>query len=84
MENAEENVQNHSLGIGPDKIKKAEEEKQIEGLLKLVEEKGIDHAEKVAKKLNDHYIMSRFYEEAAKIEKLKAKAEIEKEKDEQV
>ena len=65
-------TQNHSLGIGPDKIKKAEEEKKLQALMQLVEEKGIDHAEKVAKKLDDHYVLGRFYEEVAKIEKQKA------------
>lgn len=80
MEDAGENIQNPSLGIGPDKIETAEKERQVEAILKLVEERGIDHAEKVAKKLNDHYLMGRFYEELAKIEKLKAEEEVEKEK----
>lgn len=71
----EENSQNHSLGIGADKIENAEKEKQVEALVNLIEEKGIDHAQKVAKKLNDHYILGRFYEEIAKIEKLKAEKE---------
>ena len=80
MENIKEerNNNNTSPAIGPDKIDAAEREKQLESLMQLVEEKGIDHAEKVAKKLDDHYVLGRFYEEIGKIEKQKAEAENEK------
>lgn len=60
-------------GIGPEKIENADKERQVKELIKLIEEKGIEHAEKVAKKLDDHYVLGRFYEEAAKVEKQKAK-----------
>lgn len=54
---------NHSLGIGPKEIAQVEKEKQVEALLKLAKEKGIDHTIKVARGLKDPYALDRFHDE---------------------
>lgn len=65
MENVNNNTDNPELGIGPDDIKRVEQDKQVESLLKLAKEKGGGHARKVAEGLEDYYVLGRFYMELA-------------------
>jgi len=54
------------LGIGPKTIKKLEKEKQVQALLSLAQEKGVEHAIVVARALEDPYVLDRFHDEVAK------------------
>lgn len=50
-------------GAGGEKIKKLEGEKQVEALVGLANKKGTKHAIKVAKALEDPYVLDRFHDE---------------------
>jgi len=62
----EDEQNHHSLGIGPERIKKLEKEKQVELLLRLAQKRGVEHAVEVAKGLDDPYVLDRFHDEVTK------------------
>jgi hypothetical protein len=57
--------------IGSDQIKGLEKEKQVEFLIELARKRGRGHAIEVAKGLDDPYVLDRFHDDLAKMEKLK-------------
>ena len=62
-----EDEKNEFPSIGPEKIERAEKENELRSLLELAREKGVMHALEVAKKLNDLYVLGRFFEEMGRI-----------------